>query len=955
MSLVRMTPKMIQDWFVGHSHRMDRPESFYGDEVNSYREDREGVFHKVWDEAQLRVLYAAPWPYSEFAGNMTFPLLNMLTNEYSRSDGARPFYSERSHHPCSAKDLLTFTKFGVPIFGLETRHVPADFDIVAFSLGFSPFSANIVKQLRMAGIPVRWRERESMEEPYPLVIGGGSTSASPEIWAPIADFVFVGEAEDEPDHPGLMAVYEDILGAKEDGSFWTSLGREELLHSLAVKYDFLYVPKFFEPRYNASMDLTGWSYKYDDIPKRVRWRSVRNLDAVPATTKPLIPYVDPTMGLGEIEISRGCSSGVCTFCAVGFRYRPYRERSVEYMVEAMRENIRNSGADQAYPTAFEFSGYTRKKELTRRFLTEVTDSMDTQSQRIDSMAADPNFVMLAGEGSMKNLCVGIEGNSERIRTYVNKGAPEETILKACENAMRAGFKTLKLYMIANLPVETEEDTLQIVDLCAKITALRDSMGAKAVIKVSWTPLLVEAWTPLQWSRCTVGEKGLKSIANPLRELGITFMLHQNKTELNYLFSVQVQHICDRIAAEALVDSYIELDADFYGSANRKLLVTLERNLRRYGVDGYKHYFREKPKDFVFPWDIIDIGVTKEYLWGVKRATEEALRVIDEEGGDPRGPRGDGFVVDKCASRCTDCGVCDAALKRQVRQGYAAAAFDADVDLATINLLDHSSVLQKVRVKVFIDSQHRYPGADYWTALLRRAATMTDVPLTKRTIHFASEQLRWKNWVGGVDYVEFGMLTKSLRSKADVVAMLELLNTELVPYGLTLLEGRVYPPKMVKKLFKEAEYSLYEMPTPYDKQLVISKLKNWRNSEYMKVMVKDEMYRVGLTSTYVNGKDFVKDIWAVSEGPTIKLMMYIKGKPSPFDIYRSLFHRGLRAAFRETPVKLDVFVPQEEGVQDFFRPVCEGCGESIPVNYFDQPLNKEFCPRCYDVHMGRFIG
>lgn len=953
MAMVHMTPVMVQKWFESYASRMDYPEAFYGSEINSYREDREGNFHKTWEDTELRVLYAAPWPYTEFTGNMTFPILNKLTNEYTRLDGVRPFYSERSHQPVCHKDLLVFERFGIPIFGLETRHVPGDFDIVAFSAGYPPFFANMVKQLHMAGIPVRWKDRVSMDEQYPLIIGGGSTYGSPEPWTPFADFVFIGEAEDEPGNPGLMAVYEDIETAKLNGSFWTADGREDLLHKLAVKYDFLYVPRFITPQYDENNYTKGWDYKYDDLPKRIKKRFVKDFNAVPAMTQPLMPFVDPSMGLGEVEIARGCSAGTCTFCAVGFRYRPYRERSVEFMVEAFKENIKNSGADQAFPCAFEYSGYTRKKELTKRLLEEVTDSVDTQSQRIDNMAKDPNFVMLAGEGDMRNLCVGIEGNSERIRTFVNKGATEEMILKACGNAMKAGFKTLKLYMIADLPIETQEDTDQIVDLCAKIIDLRDAMGAKANVKVSWTPLFIEAWTPLQWMRATAGEKKLDNIANPLRELGITFMLSQGKTERNYLITAQIQHMCDRIAAEALIDTYDELDVSFVGSVNRRMEVTLGKHLEARGVD-YAHYFKAKDKDFIFPWDIIDIGVTKDYLWKMKVATEEALRIIDEDGGDPRGVRGDGFVIDKCATSCTNCGVCDASMKKQMREGYKCYETDEKVDLGDIKILNHSSVSQKVRLKVWIDPYYRYPAADYWTALVRRAAFMTEVPITKRTVHFASELLRWKNWVAGVDYVEFGMLDKTLKTKNDLQTLIDKFNSELVPYGLTVLEGQVVSAK-VGSLRRAGEYAFYEMPTGRDIHVITNALKKWAEADHVDLIVKEDLYRVGLQSTVLNGKEYVSDLWAVKDGTDIKLKMLVKGQPSPFDVYRAILGRGLREAYKQVPLKLDVFVPQDTGQQDFFRAVCECCGNSIPVNYFDKPLSTQFCPKCEDKHFGRFVG
>jgi predicted RNA-binding Zn-ribbon protein involved in translation (DUF1610 family) len=285
--------------------------------------------------------------------------------------------------------------------------------------------------------------------------------------------------------------------------------------------------------------------------------------------------------------------------------------------------------------------------------------------------------------------------------------------------------------------------------------------------------------------------------------------------------------------------------------------------------------------------------------------------------------------------------------------YKGYETDESVDLGKIKILNHSSVSQKVRLKVWIDPEYRYPSVEYWISLIRRAAFMGDVGITKRTVHFASDLLKWKNWVAGVDYAEFGMLHKDLKGPKDIQAMIDKMNPELIPYGLTILEGSLVPIQ-AKAVRREGEYALFEIVTGRGMQDVKNALKKWHESEYVEIAIREDVYRAGVQSIMVNAKDFVRDVWLIKDGPLLKLKMLIKGKPNPFDVYRGLFGGGLLEAYKEIPVKIEIFVPQDFDSADFFRPVCESCGENIPVNYFDHPFHPEYCPKCDDEHMGRLI-
>ena len=945
--MVEMTKIQIENFLTSIMPKMEMPEAFLGCECNTYGEWGKGLFYKEWDSAELKFLIANPWGYRDFVGNQGGPLLYKLINEYRRSDGIRPFKAERSFMPISFKELRYFE--GIPMFGLESKKPMGEFDVVGFSLGFPPFLANVVKVLKLSGIPVRWKDREEMKENYPLIISGGSTFGSPEIWSPIVDFMFIGEAEDEKGSPGLMAVLEDINSFKKEAEsfYYTKEGREELLHFLAKEYDFLYMPKFLYPKYkkvNNELKIECFEAKYDDIPKKIKKRFVKDLNNVPCVDAPPVPWIFPEMGLGEVELARGCNAGNCSFCAVGYRYRPYRERSIPYMVKALKANIKNSGSIYAFPTAFEYTGYTQKNLLTKTILEEVSDTFDSQSQRIDSMAEDANFSLISGEGGMNQLAVGVEGSSERLRTFVNKGATEEVILKACENVIKGGYKKLKLYMIANLPFESDKDIEDFLELCKKIMDLKTSMGSSIGVRVSFTPLLIESWTPFQWHRATVGEKRLTGIFQKIRDLGIEFTLGK-KTKENYLWSTQVAHLCDRLGGYALVDSYDELDAAYIGAVDSRMKETLEKNLQKYGVS-YEYYFKEKPWDYIFGWDHIDIGVTKDYIYELyKKSCDFMLNT--ELGEDHRGPNKNGFLVKKCLHGCSTCGACSPVEAKKVQDSYKAREKDISLkDLSSLKRKDESTIREKVRLKVCIHEKYKYVENVYWKCLIRRAAWKADIPITKRSIRFVSDNIKFKNWLYGIDYIEFGLLEKYIKNETDLRILISEMNKELTHFGIEILDG-IKVPFSMESLKKQKGYSLYQIDTDKTEMSVINALNYWHKAEKVTMKIREMIYRAGLNVIECNAKDFVSDIWAVREGLEVKLKLFVKGKASPFEVYNALFNKVFGEAYKHNILRVDSFVSFKDIQADFFRPSCVECGKTIPVNFLDKPLSIDFCPRCAD--------
>lgn len=306
-------PQQINEFLREHRHSLCTPQCYLGQEPNT--------FHKSWDKANLKILFAAPFPYEQSRGNQTIPLLYQMINEW-RDD----VICERAYFPNTLKEYRLFThpNHCIPIFGLESKHSMGEFDLVMTSLSYLPPWINFPLMLSMSGIPPFRKDRENSDEDYPLImVGGLAMSGNFTTAYPVVDMIHLGDAK-----PGLFPILEDLLNSKE-------------LEYLQKEYSHIFCPQFYSPRYKDN-HFVGWDIK-SGCPDRLRVIRCKDLDKAPMLTKPIPSYSDATMGLGEIELSRECRA-YCAYCGLGWKTRPYRERSVEKMVEGMKENKTNSGS-----------------------------------------------------------------------------------------------------------------------------------------------------------------------------------------------------------------------------------------------------------------------------------------------------------------------------------------------------------------------------------------------------------------------------------------------------------------------------------------------------------------------------------------------------------------------------------------------------------------------------------
>jgi hypothetical protein len=517
-------------------------------------------------------------------------------------------------------------------------------------------------------------------------------------------------------------------------------------------------------------------------------------------------------------------------------------------------------------------------------------------------------------------------------------------------------------MICNLPGEDEGDIYRIVKLAKDLADIREAMNQPTVqIQFSWTPLIVEANTPFQWFAPTSSTRTLSEVFEGLRDFNISFKIG-SKAQPDKLAFFQLCQRASRDVGEALVDAMEATGQATWGGFPQRFRDLIEDKLRAHGFgNGYADCFDEREKRDMFGWEFISQGISTELLWVAYQQMREFVEQTDSATYDEQFDaeyHGNEWI-ERCDTRCygKTCGTCthdDLKIRRRYLQ---AARNDADIDLSTLQVIDQRTQAMRVRVRVHKPEQYRHVGNDHWRFAIRRAAFRAQHTLglpygiAKRTIRFASDEVKHRAWTAGVDYVEFA-LTRQV-GDTELTALLGAMNTELAQW-LRLGDWVRHPAKSTT-MRADVDLNLYQLEIDAEPVTVLNALDAWHTATHIPMRLKIDAGYFAPAAEDVNAKDFVDDLWLTNDGHRLLLRMLVRGRPTPYNIYAALMRRPSWLDAAKLPaVRLDAFVETDRAQHDFFRPSCQQCGLQIPVNLLDQPYDDERCPRCKDHHDGRVI-
>ncbi len=601
---------------------VQRPARYVGGEDNAVVAD-----HADCDSAWL-LLY--PDTYEVGQPNQGLQILYEVLGEREGT------VAERAFAPWHDLDAL-MREHDIPLFSLE-QHLPARaFDVLAFSVATELGATNVLSCLDLAGLPLRAAERDDDD---PIVLLGGHVAFNPEPLAPFADVVCVGEGEEfvlEADR-----VVRRWRQAREAGEGWS---REDLLVALS-RVDGAYVPGLYAPRYGRAPGGAGMPPLREtaptraDLPEAVSKRAVSDLDAWPYPKRTIVPLTETVHERYSVEIFRGCTRG-CRFCQAGMVTRPVRERSKETVTAMVEQGLAATGFEEIGLLSLSSSDHSEIHELAtdlaKRYAGTAT-SLSLPSTRVDAFNVELADE-LAREGRRTGLTFAPEGGTDRMRAVINKMVAEEDLLRTAETAFAGGWRQLKLYFMIGLPTETDEDVLGIADLALKVVELGRRHGKRNRVTVSVGGFVPKPHTPFQWAAQDRPEE-LRRKVRLLKER----VAGERNLKLSYADPEPglVEGLLargDRRVADVLERAY-ELGARFDGWSECFSLDRWEQAVADVGLDLDWYVTRERGRDEVLPWDHLDAGLDRHWLW---EDWQDAQR---------------GRALEDCRwMPCYDCGVC----------------------------------------------------------------------------------------------------------------------------------------------------------------------------------------------------------------------------------------------------------------------------------------------------------
>ena len=518
-------------------------------------------------------------------------------------------------------------EYGLPLTAHESGDRVCDFDIVAFTLQYELCYTTVLRMLKLSGIPLLSSERT---EDDPIILGGGPCAYNAEPIADFFDIFSIGEGEEAL--PELCALYEEM---KKNGTYT----REDFLRR-AARIEGFYVPSLYEVSYYEDGTIKEYTPRFADVPGKVKKRIIADLDTAVYPEKLVMPYIETVHDRIVLEVNRGCIRG-CRFCQAGMVYRPVREKSPERLCHLAKCLYENTGYDEISLISLSISDYSRVSELTDMLL-EWTDekhvSLSLPSLRIDSFSEE--LMKKVSSVRTGGITFAPEAGTQRLRDVINKNVGEEDLLRAVGIAFKNGKNSVKLYFMNGLPTETLEDVEGIATLAGKVVhrfyQTPERNKARPVsVTVSVSCFIPKPFTPFQWEAQDTLEN-LKAKQEHLRECITDRKIRYNwhDAEVSRIEAVFARG--NRRLSKALLlaaEENMMFDAwDEMFSYEKWLDV-----FARAGIDPAFYANRPFGLDEWLPWDVIDCGVTKQFL---KRERERAYA---EKTTPP------------CSEHCSGCG------------------------------------------------------------------------------------------------------------------------------------------------------------------------------------------------------------------------------------------------------------------------------------------------------------
>jgi len=573
------TPEQIEIALERILPRVTKPGRYTGGEYNQVV--------KEWNDIDYKVALAFPDIYDLGMSNLGLMILYDIINKH------RNLLAERVYSPWTDMEEM-IREQGLPLFSLETKHAIRDFDMLAISLPYEQLFTNALNLLDLAGLPIHSEDRD---ETYPLVIAGGHACYNPEPMAPFIDVFVIGEGEE-----AILKLIGTMRAAAH-------LDRQTQLRYIA-QIEGCYVPRFYDVAYHDDGTVKAITPSVPEAPARVMKTIVPVLP--PPVTNFIIPFIETVHNRAPIEIMRGCTRG-CRFCHAGMVTRPVRERPVAEVLDAMAQILEKTGYEEIALLSLSSSDYTYVLELTQQIgerFGHLGLNISLPSLRTETVSTQ--LMDNLGDSRRGGFTLAPEAATEKMRNIINKYVTHEELIETAREIYRRDWRTIKLYFMIGHPMEEMEDVQAIIDLSRQVLAEgRRFHGKKASVNVGVSTFIPKPHTPFQWEPMGQMDEIYEKLALLKREIrGAGLRLRWNDPQESLFEGFLTRG--DRRTAE-VVERAWRKGAKFDAWMEHFQKDAWQEALAEAGVEPFFYTHRQRRLDEVFPWEHIDVAVTKKFL------------------------------------------------------------------------------------------------------------------------------------------------------------------------------------------------------------------------------------------------------------------------------------------------------------------------------------------------------
>lgn len=590
---------------------VEKPARYIGSEVNAIYKEKEAV--------DIRYALCFPDVYEIGMSHVGLSILYAFLND--REDT----WCERVFSPWMDLDGI-MEEQDIPLFALESQDKIKDFDFLGFTVQYEMAYTNILRVLDLSGIPLRSTDRT---EDDPLIMAGGPCVYNPEPLADFIDFFYIGEGEVK-----LNELLDSYKAHKASGG-----SKRDFLYE-AAKIDGIYVPSLYDVTYNEDGTINAFVPNHENAKPTVEKQLVLEMTESRYPLKPIVPYIQTVHDRVVLELFRGCARG-CRFCQAGMIYRPVREKDVEKLKEQAIEIVKNTGHDEISLVSLSSSDYSKLYELASHLIDakELEHvNLSLPSLRIDDFSIE--LMSKVQDVRKSSLTFAPEAGSQRMRDVINKNISEEDILRGSSDAFKGGWNRVKLYFMLGLPTETEEDVLAIPKLGQNIVEEwykmpKEMRRQRLQVVISTSFFIPKPFTPFQWMGQNTSEMFLDKsglINRTVNKKNIKYNSHDaNTSRIEGVLARGDRKLCN------VLEKVYKLGARYDAWSEYFDVQKWNDAFETCQIDSRFYNERVRDENEILPWEFIDIGVKKSFLY------EEYIKAVNGE------------TTVNCMEGCTNCG------------------------------------------------------------------------------------------------------------------------------------------------------------------------------------------------------------------------------------------------------------------------------------------------------------